>query len=488
MTVPGTIDGPPPAGEVDHLGAGSVRLPGIIAQSVGAMGVTGIVALLVPLIAETAGSGGWLTWVIASLVMLMVAWCISRLATRIATTGGPYGLVCKALGQFWGVFVGWISLLLIGLFSAGTLVGFGIYGSQFLASVGVASGHAATDLCYLVGLVGSLLVAVSGMRRSAIVMLVMEAVALVVVLAVMAAVLVHHRVPIVDHTQLGLHHTSLGLVVDGIVLAVLSFGGFETATVLGREARNPLRAIPVSMLLTVSVAGLLWTFCGYVLVMGFEGAHVSIASAAAPLEELATIGGVGWLRDAVSLTISITLFGSLIAIFNGVSRLMFTMAREGLAPAPLLRINRRWGTPVVANVVLAVVWGVAIVVVVATDLAPFTALGDFGDVSGYGYMVIYAILAAGALRYLWRQHRLRPLDAAAAVISVGIMTYVFYENAFLPTPDGWIFYAVLGTMVGMVALYAALRVIRPSVFDRVGTSVDDDTAVEATPGRAEAAA
>ena len=474
----------PVVDEAAHMGSRSVRLPGIIAQSVGAMGVTGIVALLVPLVAETAGSGGWLTWVIAAVLMLLVAWCISRLSTQIATTGGPYGLVTKALGPFWGVFVGWISLLLIGLFTAGTLVGFGIYGSQFLASVGLVSGHAATDLCYGVGLAGSAFIAVSGMRRSAMAMLLMEVVALVVVLVVMVAVLVHHRIPIVDHAQLTLQHSSIGLVVDGIVLAVLSFGGFETATVLGREARNPLRAIPLSMLLTVSFAGLLWTFCGYVMVLGFQGAHVPIGSAAAPLEELASIGGVGWLRDVVTLTVSVTLFGSLIAVFNGVSRLMFTMAREGLAPAGLMRIHRRWGTPWVANVVLAVVWGVTIVIVAATGLAPFTALGDFGDVSGYGYMVIYAILAAGALVYLRRRHLLRPFDVAASVISVVVMAYVFYENAFLPSPDGWIFYAVLGGMVAMLLAYVAIRVLRPSVFDRVGSSVDDDTAFEVAEGTA----
>ena len=58
------------------------------------------------------------------------------------------------------------------------------------------------------------------------------------------------------------------------------------------------------------------------------------------------------------------------------------------------------------------------------------------------------------------------------------MAYVFYENAFLPSPDGWIFYAVLGGMVAMLLAYVAIRVLRPSVFDRVGTSVDDDTALE----------
>jgi hypothetical protein len=49
----------------------------------------------------------------------------------------------------------------------------------------------------------------------------------------------------------------------------------------------------------------------------------------------------------------------------------------------------------------------------------------------------------------------------------------------LPSPDGWIFDAVLGGFGGMVIAYVLIRVFRPSLLDRVGTSVDDDTPFDA---------
>ncbi len=459
----------------DELGAGSVRLPGIIAQSVGAMGVTSVVALIVPLVATTAASGAWLTWVLASIVMLLVAWCISRLATRFATTGGAYGLASTSLGRFGGVFVGWTTIVLFGLFSAGTLAGFGIYATQFLSVLGLASGHLVTDVFYVVGIAASFLAAVSGMRRSAGVMLALEVVTGVAILGLMVAVLLHHGGSPVDHTQLTLRHSSLNMVLDGFVLAVLAFAGFETATVLGREARDPRRTIPVALIVTVILAGVFWTFCGYVMYLGFEHSHLSLAKSTAPLGDLATIAHVGWIRTPIDITVSLTLFGSLIALFNGLSRILFTMARDGLAPQPLLRVHARWETPWLANVVVAAVWGVTVVAIVIAQINPFTIVNDFGDVNGYAYMVIYAMLAIGALVFLRRQGVLHKFDALAAVISIVVLAYVFYENASHPTSDGWIFYAVLATFAAMIAAYFFIQTRDRSAFDQVGSSARVDT-------------
>ena len=466
--------------EAPELATHSVRLPEIIAQSVGAMGITGVVALIIPLVAVTAGSGVWLTWVIASLVLLCVVWCISRLAGQFATTGGPYGLVSKALGQLGGVFVGWTTLIFIGLFSAGTLIGFGVYATQFLQAFGFGAGRLPLAIAYAIGLVCALLAALSGVTKSAVIMLALEIVTAVIIVFLLVAVLFSHHGSVVDHAQLTLRHSSLNLVLDGFVLAVLSFGGFESATVLGREAKNPLKTIPIAMIATVILAGIFWTFCAYTMYLGFQGSHFQLATSVAngvPLQDLATIANVGWLRDVIDLTVSLTLFGSIIAVFNSVARLMFTMAREGLAPAPLLRVHRRWGTPWVACVALAVIWFITVAVVVASNAAPFTIIGDFGDVSGYGFMIIYILLAAGTLVYLARVKQLRAIDVVAGVVSMAIMAYVFYENAFLPSPDGWIFYAVLSTFAFLVVLYFAIRAIRPRFFDRVGSSVDSDTSL-----------
>jgi amino acid transporter len=458
-----------------RMGQSSVRLSGVVAQAVGAMGVTGVVALVIPLILTVSGSGAWLTLVLASAVMLAVAWCISRLARQFATTGGVYGLASTSLGRFGGVFVAWTTMSLFGLFSAATLAGFGIYASQFLASVGLGWGHTTVYVLYGLGVTASLAAAVSGMRRSAGVMLALEITTGIAILVLMVAVLVHHGGSPVDRTQLTLHRTSTNMVLDGVVLAVLAFAGFESATVLGREASNPRRTIPVALLLTVVTAGVFWTFCGYVMYLGFEGAHLNLAASSAPLGDLATLAQVGWLGKPIDLAVSLTLFGSLIALFNGLSRILFTMARDGLAPKPLLKVHPRWGTPWVASTVIAVVWTVTVLVMVLASIGPFEIVDHFGDVNGYAYMVIYGTLAIGALVFLRRRRALRALDAIAAVASVLVLAYVFYDNATEPGSDRWIFYGVLATFATMLGTYVVVRAKRPAAFARVGASVGLDT-------------
>lgn len=461
------------------MGSNSVRLPGIIAQAVGAMGMTSVVAVVIPLIVVTSKSGTWLTLVLASLVMLAVAWCISRLARQFATTGGAYGLASTSLGRFGGVFTGWTTLSLFALFSAGTLIAFGIYATQFLSVIGVASGHVATDMIYVVGIGASLAAALTGMRRSAGVMLALEILTGLVILGLMVAVLVHHAGSPIDHTQLTLHGSSLNAVLNGFVLAVLAFAGFETATVLGREAANPRRTIPISLIITVVIAGLFWTFCGYTMYLGFEHSHLNLATSTAPLGDLATIAHVGWLQTPIDLTVSLTLFGSLIALFNGLSRILFTMARDGLAPKPLLKVHRTWGTPWLANLAIAAIWTSTAALVILAQVNPFTIVNDFGDVNGYAYMAIYATLAIGSLVFLRRRGATRKFDAAAAVISVVVLVYVFYENASHPTSDGWIFYAVLATFATMLGAYFVVQAVHRHAFDRVGSSVQVDTQQDA---------
>src|SRR5690349_20541838 len=76
-------------GEKDvQLERNALPLVAVIGQSVGGMGVSGIVVLLVPIVAITAGSGGWLAWVICTFLIVGVACCISALARRMTTTGG----------------------------------------------------------------------------------------------------------------------------------------------------------------------------------------------------------------------------------------------------------------------------------------------------------------------------------------------------------------------------------------------------------------
>jgi amino acid transporter len=455
-----------------------VTLVGIVAQSVGNMGVSAIVALLVPLVVVTAGAGSWLTWVICTVVILLVAWCISRLAQRFATSGGLYGLASKSLGSFGGFLTGWIMFCLIGLLGFGTIAGFGLYANQFLQIVGLHTGQGTLAATYFFALIVALVCSRIGMERAAAIMLGLEAVTIVTIVVVMIAVLVSaHGNWFLDHPQTTMQHSSLHLVFLGAVLAVLSFGGFESATVLGREAKNPLRAIPVAMIGTVLAAGAFWTFCSYTMYLGAQNAKINLATDPAPLRTLAEAAGVSGMRYVVDLTISLTLLASVIATFNAVTRLMFTLAREGQAPQSWKRTNAG-GTPEIALYWLAVVWGLGVAVIAIANIAPDGVVEEFGDINGYAYIIMYALISIGALVYLRRVGSVGPKDIAATVLPVVALGYVLYQNVvpFPPYPDNVVLYVTIGGLAAIVAAYGILRWQAPQVLARVGSTVDQDTA------------
>ena len=56
--------------------------------------------------------------------------------------------------------------------------------------------------------------------------------------------------------SLGLHGVKPSAVRLGVVLALFSFVGFESATTLGAEARNPLKTIPRAVVQSAFFTGL----------------------------------------------------------------------------------------------------------------------------------------------------------------------------------------------------------------------------------------
>src|SRR5205085_11982377 len=60
-----------------------------------------------------------------------------------------------------------------------------------------------------------------------------------------------------------------GDITVGIVLAVLSFIGFETAAALGEETRNPHRNIPRAVFGSMIVVGVFYVLMAYVGTVGY---------------------------------------------------------------------------------------------------------------------------------------------------------------------------------------------------------------------------
>src|SRR5260370_17092370 len=105
----------------------------------------------------------------------------------------------------------------------------------------------------------------------------------------------------------------------GLVLALFSFVGFESATTLGSEAHNPLKTIPRAVIQSSVLAGAFFTVCAYAGVLGFHTARQDLGTSSPPMRVLAGVAGA----PVLGLLIRIRALGTL-----------FTRTSPSIPPAP----------------------------------------------------------------------------------------------------------------------------------------------------------
>jgi amino acid transporter len=464
------------AGDRTDLRKNSVGLAGVVGQSLSAMGLSGVIGTSVPVVAITAGAGGWVSWGIASLIVLPVALSMSLLARRYSTSGGLYGLTAKALGPLAGLVTGGLMVCLVGVAAGLGVLSFGVYFSQFLSHFDVSYSPVILGVTSVGCLAVTWWLARIGAKPAAWVMFVTEVTATVAMLVVFVAVLIAHPGDWFDTRQLQLDGTSTTAIVSAVVLAVGGFGGFESAAVYGKESTNPHRAIPIAMVMSSLIAGAIWMFSGYVLYLGFQFSDTTVKQSPAPMGTLADVAGISWYSYVVDLALSFTIGASLIAIFSWVARFMYTMSTEGVAPKAWQRIHRKYQTPTTALTHAGIVWLVLVVGMTCISDNPLATFGDFiGDLSGYPLLLVYALVAAAAVRYQWQRGARWSIWTLVGVLGVAGMAFTLYEN-FVPFP-GWptdlVIALFLGTTVAICAIYEMLRRRHSPVLAQIGTSVDE---------------
>ena len=241
----------------------------------------------------------------------------------------------------------------------------------------------------------------------------------------------------------------------GVALAITSFVGFESAAALGVEARRAHQSNPPAILRTSLVAAMLYLASTYTQLVGFRGVPGGLASTPALLGELAGRTGSSWLPVVVDLGVAASGFACAVAAATALSRLLFTMAREGLLPIAVGRTSRRFGTPHVAC--LAAMLPVVPVpfVLVAGGVTPATGFRVLVTLSTFGYMLTYVLVCPALPRFLRAIGELTFRPRLAGPLAGALLLGVFATYA-VPTPgarDATLFVAFLlleGTVLALV--------------------------------------
>ncbi|HLZ62884.1 MAG TPA: APC family permease [Ktedonosporobacter sp.] len=413
--------------------------------------------------AGVVGAAIPLCYVIGFVVALLVANQYSEMSRELPSSGSAYTFVVEGLNAAWGFLTGWIGLIAIALgipysfilMSANlqTLVtrwfGFNLHWSfWFVAAVGIVFA-----LSYI------------GIRQSLTVDLTFLAfeigVCLLLAIIVLFSLGSHAGLSAAPFTVSPVPKN--GDLTVGIILAVLSFIGFETAAALGEETNNPHRNIPRAVYGSMIVVGIFYVLMAYVATVGYgmNNMATGYANDSAPFDTIARHFGGNVFAVLIDLAGLLSFFGAALAIVNGGARILFTVGRDGLLPGWMAKTHPTRKTPIGAITALCV-FGLVAGLALGFLMTPITAFGFLGTLDAIFVIMIYALVNIACIRFFWRKRRTQfklLRHGIVPALATLLLTAIFLAAFISPgdAPLSYIPYVVVGWMVIGGGILFAMR-------------------------------
>ena len=417
---------------------------GVLGQSVAGVAPTTTPTINVALVFAVAGSGSWFAYLIATCGMLLVALNLRQFARHIAGAGSLSEFAGHGLGPLGQLITAWALLLAYITVSAATLAGSAAYLSALFTSAGLTF-----PILAWVAVEGTIaaIFAFRDIRLSTLTMLALECFSILLVVLLGVAIL-HRQGMAADLSQFSTGSIASGGLGGALLIAVLSFVGFEAAATLGDEAKKPLRDIPRALVITTLLAGIFFIFAAYVIVLGFNRYNIPVATSSAPLDDLAHAMKLPGLGILVSLGTAISLFTCAVASMLAASRIAFALARQGNLPATLGRLDQR-SRPIV-GVGIAALLTMVLTLLLASFAKPLDIYDWLGTFGTFGCVIAYAMVCAAAPAYLRRKGELRGYHLAIAAGALLLLGFVLFGSVYpMPSPPvnvlPWLFAALLAT-------------------------------------------
>jgi amino acid transporter len=403
-----------------------------LAQSVSTIAPTTTPVATIPLVCALAGNGTWLAYVLATAAILLVALCVGKFARYSSSPGSLYSYTVKALPPALAAAAAWSLLLAYICTGASVIGGFYHYG-KLLVHDATGRGTSVVFLTFLVTAV-SIWIAWRDVKISARLMLWIEAVSVSLILIVVLLVLARTGFPL-DMQQFRLRGMTGSGFRLGLVLALFSFVGFESATTLGAEARNPLKTIPRAVIQSALLVGVIFTVCAYTEVLGLRAAHQDLGTSQAPMRVLAGVGGIPVLGLLIDVGALVSLFAGTLGCITAAGRVLLLMSHNGVVHTGLRTTHHRNETPGRAIVVTGLAAGLPVAVLAARGSSGLDVYGWMGSLATYGFIVTYALVSLALPRYLKSQGGYQPSAQLISWLASVAMLLALVGNLY-PVPEG----------------------------------------------------
>lgn len=419
----------------------------LVCFGVGAIVGTGIFVGLSDTVAE-AGPAVIVSFVLAAITCIFTAFSFAELGGAIPVSGSSYSYAYAGLGERAAFLVGWCMLLEYGVSVSAVAIGWGQYlnellqntvGWQIPAVLADAPGHGGVvNIPAVVVILLAATLLVRGVRESARATAVMAVIKIGVLLLFCAiaftAFEAGHLTPFSPE--------GLGGIGAGASLAFFSFIGFDAISTAGEEVKDPRKNVPVAILVTLGVVTLIYCLVSVAALGAMPWQEIGGKPAALSLIVNHTTGSsLGSTIIAIGAVVAIA--SVVLTVMYGQTRILLSMARDGLIPKVFERVSPKSATPV-ANT-----WIVAAVFALPAAVVPLDVVLDMTVIGALAVMAVVNICVIALRRShpgLSRRFRV-PLYPVVPVLGVAFSLYLMYGLPLMT----WIQFAAF--LVGGAIVY-----------------------------------
>ncbi|MCF8462775.1 MAG: amino acid permease [Rickettsiaceae bacterium] len=418
----------------------------LIIIGLGAIIGTGVFVFTGAIAAKHSGPAVMISYAIAGGICILVALAYSELAVMLPTSGSIYTYCYVAFGEIFAWLMLSILLLELTFGAAAVAAGWAGYVLPVLEAAGLdipekftkvpADGGIANLLAiFVVGFVT--LVVYLGTKDSKRLNAILVFIKLGAIVAFVIAAIPNFKV----HNWDNFMPFGFGEVLTGASILFFAFNGFTIIPTAAEECKNPTRDITIGI-----IGALVLTTLVYVVIGG-------LLTGIAPF---ATLSGERALADALKLNNSnvgaaIVSIGGIcgmttVLMMNiyGTSRIVYSIARDGLLPRAFSKLHPKTDVPYIA------LFSVAILAAALTGFFPYKQLGQLtsmGALLDYIIVTIIVVMFRITLPNVERKFKcpilfiLAPISIVACVF---LLSKQLFDNDYALTLEakylfGWIF-------------------------------------------------
>ncbi|WP_235834019.1 amino acid permease [Actinomadura logoneensis] len=364
----------------------------LVALSLGGLVGAGVFSLAGVVAHEDAGPGVMISFLIAIVASAAAALCYAEFAGMIPKAGSAYTYSYAALGELVGWAIGWDLLLeytaivaVVAIAISGYLSYlFGQMGLDLpewmLGAPGTGSGHKvdlfAAALCLLLAFVLS-----RGTKESAR----FETILVVVKLAIVALVIVVGAFHISGGNYTPFLPFGIGGAISGAATTFFAVYGYDAMSAAAEESAEAKRVLPRAIVISLVIAAVIYVAVCLVLLGMVKYTEIDTKS---PFSSALASVGFAWLGTVVAIGAVVGITTSALANMLAVTRVWFSMSRDGLLPAWFARNHATRAVPT------RVIWLVGAGSAVIAGLLP---IREAADLTNIGILMAFIVVSAAVV-------------------------------------------------------------------------------------------